>query len=190
MPSAECALRLERTVNSVQKKASSLGIVKTKESISQVMKERMKTNMGVRKNWFKKGHDAYMKGKRLDDVLSPEAVKKFRSHTWTKDNYIDHSVPVGTESERKGYILVKQADGKWQYKQRVVWESTFGSIPEGHIVRFRNGNSLDCRPENLLLQSRQDHIAEIRAMYPEEMKIAWARLRTLDNLIKKLNGER
>lgn len=32
---------------------------------------------------------------------------------------------------------------------RVVWEENFGPIPAGYKVYFKDGNSLNCKPENL-----------------------------------------
>jgi len=66
----------------------------------------------------------------------------------------DHTSPVGTESIdwRRGrpYIRVKQADGSWEWKHRLVMKQQLGrDLKPGEKVYFVNGNSQDCRPENL-----------------------------------------
>lgn len=72
----------------------------------------------------------------------------------------NHS-PLGAEVEKqKGYLWVKVSDRRWtgndsknnwKPKSHVVWEEANGPVPEGMRVAFRNGDTMDCRLENLML---------------------------------------
>ena len=48
-------------------------------------------------------------------------------------------------------------NGRTWLEHRVVWEETFGPIPEGMLVHHLNGNAQDNRPENLALMTRRRH---------------------------------
>lgn len=65
---------------------------------------------------------------------------------------------------RDGYIEIKIPETnpytgcptRFKLKHQFVWESTHGPIPAGHVVSFRDGNRLNCAPDNLLLLNRQE----------------------------------
>jgi len=70
-----------------------------------------------------------------------------------------------------------QKNGRYIHLQRYVWEEANGPIPKGMIIRFKNGNSLDCRLCNLELISRREHVLrnQNRAKAGESMKRYWAK---------------
>lgn len=57
---------------------------------------------------------------------------------------------------------------------RHIWEKEFGPIPQGYILRFINGNSLDCRLDNLQLVTRREMMAFV-SIYRDKQAIAAAR---------------
>ena len=80
------------------------------------------------------------------------------------------SLPVGAERIRawghngKQCWFIKVSDdccaGKenhwkaayqWEKKHTWLWRNTYGEIPKGHKIIFLNGDTLDCRLENLFL---------------------------------------
>ncbi len=57
-----------------------------------------------------------------------------------------------------GYLVVPLALGGRRVRllaHRLVYEARVGPIPEGHLVRQRNGNRADNRPENLVAIPRK-----------------------------------
>lgn len=99
---------------------------------------------------FEKGHVPYNKGKHCRN--SPE--------TEFKPGHIPHNhKPVGSEVvDRDGYLKVKVAEPNvWKYKHRLLWEQTYGKIPEGHLVVFRDGNKRNIVLENLALISKSQN---------------------------------
>lgn len=59
------------------------------------------------------------------------------------------------------YKWVKTKDGYKRY-HRWLWVQSFGPIPKGYLVTFKDKNPLNCEIENLQLVSRNQHIANNR----------------------------
>lgn len=119
---------------------------------------------------FKPGQVPLNKGKKMSaDVY--ERVK----HTFFKKGHIPHNtVAIGTEvkTTKGGYVKVKVAEPNfWKYKQRIVWEETFGPIPKGFLVQFKNKNIYDFSPDNLYLIKRQNQMTENSFLrYPKDIR--------------------
>ncbi|EKO3908216.1 HNH endonuclease [Vibrio fluvialis] len=94
---------------------------------------------------------------QLKDNLAYYGIKSSKPNRGQKNVDKRRVSPIG--SERKsgdGYIEVKIAEPDvWETKQRAVWRSNFGEIPDGHFVRMKNGNRKDCSPENLYLVDKR-----------------------------------
>lgn len=120
---------------------------------------------------FHKGIIPANKGKKMPaDVYARCSVTMFR-----KGHRPENHREVGSERVNvDGYIEIKVAEpNKWRLKHRVVWEQSFGPIPKGHNVQFRNGNRQDCSLENLYLISRSEQLVKqnsLIARYPEDLQ--------------------
>ena len=135
----EVAKALYRTVRAVHVKAAKLGIRSER---------RLESNNGS----FKKGHTPWNKGRRV-------IVKN--QHTWFKKGQkVWSEKPVGTIWVRKEkevpYKFIKTEAGIRRYS-RVLWEQHYGKIPKGNIIRYKDGNTLNCDIDNLLCVSRKEH---------------------------------
>ena len=99
---------------------------------------------------FGHGQKSYCpkKGERMSPAS--EFKPGHRPHNWK---------PVGSERiNRDGYIEVKiDEPNTWAFKHRLVYEENYGPIPKNGIVRFLDGDRLNCSPENLVLVSRAEH---------------------------------
>ena len=47
------------------------------------------------------------------------------------------------------YIEIRVAKAKWQGLHRFTWQKHYGEIPPRHIITFRDGYTMNCKPENL-----------------------------------------
>lgn len=108
---------------------------------------------------FVKGQAAHNKGVPMSDELR-EKVK----HTWfptghepknTKyDGYTSTRVSQG-----HAYHYIRIEKGKFEQLHRHNWENENGTIPEGMILRSKDGDAANCDPSNWELANRSEHLA-------------------------------
>ena len=103
-------------------------------SLSEI--ENYKRTRGLRSgidSKFKKGNVPYNAGTK--------GVSKANRGSFKKGNRPSNYQPVGSESKKRGYWMVKVADPNvWEMKNRLLWEEHYGEIPEGYVVTFLDGN--------------------------------------------------
>lgn len=121
---------------------------------------------------FKKGHVPANKGKKQN--FSLEVLERIKKGWFKKGQEAKNHRPVGSERVNiYGYVEIKVAEPNiWKLKHRFVWEEHHGEIPKGNIISFINGDSTDCRIENLIMIDNQ-----INAVFNVELK---AKERPLD----------
>ena len=91
---------------------------------------------------FKKGQQAWNKGKRCDWLIGE------KKHNW-KGGRNKHSL---------GYIEVRVGTNKRELEHRKVLEDVLGrKLDSNEIVHHLNGNKIDNRPENLIITNRKEH---------------------------------
>lgn len=76
----------------------------------------------------------------------------------------------------------------WVPKHRYVWEQEHGEIPENKVILFKDGNTLDCRIENLFVVDRVVMLVAgrkgLRNEYPE-LNVIGHRIAELELLTKR-----
>ena len=166
----DIAKRLGRSLSSVYCQAAKLGLKAPIEKVREA--GRLSSNHpNCVASRFKTDHVPMNKGKKV----TADVYAKIKPTMFKKGSVPVNYRHIGSERITKdGYVEVKVADpGTWRLKQRLVWESANGPIPEGHAIRFRNGNKQDCSLENLYLISRADLMKSENSMYaryPEELR--------------------
>lgn len=183
--SAEIAKALGCKVTQVYTKAKKLGLQKSTEFLASPASGRIaKGTMHSPATAFKPGHSSWIKGKKGVQFAGCKATQfkpGQRSHNET---------PIGTEREKQGYLWRKvsaKQTGSWRDDWRqvhlLVWEEHHGPVPPGHVVTFRNKNTLDPRIENLECITRAEHTARNTIhRYPPELR----QLMRLNGRLKKL----
>lgn len=157
--------------NSIYGRAARLGLKSSREKISR--SGRMSAQSpGVKATQFKKGHETWNKGR----PMSPEVYAKAKATMFKKGQKPVNHRPVGAERINvDGYVEVKVAEpGKWKPKHRVIWEEAHGPIPKGMMIRFRNGNKLDMRLENLIMVTQAENMKNYNSYitrYPKELQL-------------------
>lgn len=162
-----------------------LGLVIPKELIEQRKREGR----------FKKGHEPMNKGKTWNDYMSKEAAEK-ASQSWFKKGHLppntkyDGHISVRRDSSTDiPYLHIRVSKGNYELLQRVVYEDEIGPIPENHIIKFKDGNSLNCSPDNLECISRAENGRRTMNEYhdhPPELKTA---IRLRNKLRKQIKDE-
>lgn len=93
-------------------------------------------------------------------------AKGHRPHNWQ---------PVGTRRiSHDGYIEIKIKEPRtWKAKHLLTWERHYGPVPEGMMIKFKDGNKTYCAIDNLELVSRAENMILNQMKYsdlPEELK--------------------
>lgn len=169
---------MEGFVRSIAKGKSSEELAKAvnakygEGTITPTLMRAYKHNHGITTGFdarFAKGHVPENKGKRQEEFMSPEAIERTKATRFQK-GHTPHNggTPVGAITMRRDsggrcYYWVKVAQpNRWRMKHVVEWERACGKVPEGYMVTFANGDSTDCRIENLLLVTRAQHAIKNR----------------------------
>lgn len=158
------------------------------KSVRAYMKNHRITN-GTGGCKFKKGNIPHTKGKKWDDYMSKDAQERSRATCYKKGDKPWNMVPVGTrivrQSDNKAWIKFKEEDERgsrfcWKPEDRLVYEAETGNeIPEGMTVLHKNGDTLDCRFENLIVVPDAEATSILnRGLLSEDPEIMEAALAT------------
>lgn len=121
----------------------------------------------IQESRIKKGSTPPNKGKKWDDYMSKEAQERSRKTTFKKGNlphncYHEIGKVVIRERESERYKMVCLAYGKWRLLHVVNWEKKYGKIPKGHCLWCKNGDTLNCDPDNWELITRAENLRRNR----------------------------
>lgn len=126
---------------------------------------------------FKPGFIPANKGKKIEDYMSPETIRKFKANQYKKNHIPHNALADGTEVKRKDksgriYTLIKvPGKRKLQLKHRVVWEQCKGKIPKAHNIIFIDGDTDNFNIDNLKCISNKD-LLRMNSLHnlPQEMQ--------------------
>lgn len=161
-----------------------LGLVIPKELIEQ------------RKNdsRFQPGHTPMNKGLSWAEYMPESAIEKAKQ-SWFKKGHLPHNtkydghISVRADSSTgTPYLYIRISKGNYQLLQRAVYEHEIGPIPKDHLITFKDGDSLNCRPENLECISMAENGRRTMNAYHNqlpEIKTAIGYRNKIQKLIKK-----
>jgi len=140
-----------RKASSVGDKALKLGLKKSPEFISELAKKYAVIN--GQKTRFAKGFTPHNKGKAFNAggrSLETQFKRGRAPQKWR---------PIGSERVGKDdYLLRKISDTNttkdWRPAHVLLWEERHGTVPQGHVIAFRDGNKRNFAPDNLECISR------------------------------------
>ncbi|KAA6312949.1 hypothetical protein EZS27_036201 [termite gut metagenome] len=127
------------------------------------------------KGFFPKGHVPANKGKKQAEHMSEESIEKTRSTRFGKGHIPHNHKPVGYgRTNRDGYIEIKIAEPNvFECKHKLLWRQHNGKIPIGQNIKFKDGNKLNIRIENLYMVSKAENMRENTIQrYPDDVKKA------------------
>lgn len=139
---------------------------------------------------------------RSDPEALKEQAKTYGRKRWFPKGLVPHNkTPIGTISIRTNkygnkykYIKVREEtppQRNYVFLHRYVWEQHNGPIPEGALIMFKDGNSLNCDINNLILvnNARELRYAQPYLGLTDEMAEAGVKLAQLKNLIVEKEKE-
>lgn len=155
VPMKRMAKILGRSDVFVRSEIKRLGLVIPKEVIEKHIAEAR----------IKKGHIPPNKGKRQKDYLSQDALKRM-SQTWFKKGHLPHNavgkkdgdITIRTDKRTgRQYKYIRLSLGVWYPYHQYLWEKKYGKQPKKHVLRFKDGNNLNCKLSNLQLISMKEN---------------------------------
>lgn len=134
------------------------------------------------KGMFKKGMVSFNKGLKITEFLSPKAIEKLKKTQFKKGhkpkNTLSGNGHIRIRKDSKTgrlYKYIKLKDSNWQLLARVVYEKEKAAIPNNHVIRFIDGNTLNCDIKNLECISMAENGKRTLNEYhnhPKELKTA------------------
>ena len=166
----DIAERLGCTKGAVYSKTSSLGMKKSKEWRANRSRQALQNNPnhGAWKTTFKKGRTPSNKGKKMHEYMSPKSIEKTKNTRFAKGHKPHTHMPglghITKRFDSKGipYLYIKTAEAKWELYSNYLWIKEHGSIPKGHIITYKDLDSLNCTIENLECISKAEHLRRNR----------------------------
>lgn len=182
---ASIAAEIGRGLSAVHGMAKSLGIKKSPEFLASEASGRISAERNERGNptRFYKGMTPWSKGTKGVCGQHPNS----RRTQFKSGSKPHNSVPVGTEIvSTDGYKKVKVAEPNvWELVHRRNWEKLNGLIPRGMMIRFIDGDRMNCSIENLMLVTRTEHaLYNSQWDFPAEIVPAMAALAELKREIR------
>lgn len=158
----------DRTAITISQHANVLGLKKSEAFFKSPQSGRIskENDIGI-KTRYSKNCPGWNKGKKQSDYMSQESIEKTKKGRFKKGQDPHNTVPIGFERLSKdGYVEVKVRhikNGKsnnenFEFKHRMIYEENFGTIPDGMIVEFDDGNKLNFEPSNFKLRTRKENL--------------------------------
>ncbi len=81
--------------------------------------------------------------------------------------------------------MIRLSLGVWEPLAHYVYKKHFGPIPEGHVILFRDGDSMNCDPSNLVCVPKRVHILTSTNGFTIDQALAKDACNILNTLIKE-----
>lgn len=155
----EIAAALGIKLHSVNNRMHRLGIYRSPEARARMERDSQ----------FKKGHVPANKG--IKGIHNSPDTEFKKGHKPVNTKY-DGCISV-RKDKRTGrpYRWIRLAENKWDLLHRVLWKRHIGPLNRTDVISFKNGDSLDCRLENLQKISMRQNMDNNRN-YESEGQIA------------------
>lgn len=146
MPVKTLARHLGIGDTALTKRLKTLGLVIPRHIIDQRKKDSQ----------LKPGNIPINKGLKQTQYMSAEAIERTKRTRFKKGgippnayNEIGKIVIRQKKDGSERYKYICLAVGKWMLYHQYVWRKYYGDIPEGMVVRFKDGDSMNCDVSNL-----------------------------------------
>jgi len=182
------ASELGVSIRSCYSRANILRLVKTSVYLATAESGRLSKGEVIGFNtFFKKGNVPFNKGLKQTDFMCTESIAKSKQTQFRKGHLPANTKEDGVIIPRKDktgkvYLYIRESLGIWKLYHRQVWEQHHGKLKSNEVVRFKDGNSLNCDISNLFMvpKSMNMKLNSIH-QYPEELQ----EVIKLNNKLKK-----
>lgn len=146
------------------------------------------------KSAFPKGHVPFNKDRSQREYMSPEAIEKTKATRFKKGevapnkaHYKDGDITIRySKKAKRSYKWIRVSVTKWEMLHVVNWEALHGPVPAGHIIVFKDKDTMNCDPNNLEMISLEENMRRNTIHnYPPEIKTT---IRLLSKVNKKIRN--
>lgn len=138
---------LDRHISSVNNRGLKLGLRKDPAWIAETARQRaLEPDHGGASTRFAKGNVPWSAGTKGRVGLHPNSRANHFKPGELNGSAAKRVQPIGAyRVNGEGLLELKFSDTpgpytkRWRPVHRIVWEQAFGPIPDGHVVRFREG---------------------------------------------------
>lgn len=133
-----------------------------------------KTERILNETRFRKGHKPFNKNKKHPVKSSTQ----FKPGHIPKNHREVGSIRLQRDKSGKRYYMIKIAEpNKWDLLHRYKWKQKYGEIPEGMLLVFKDGNTLNTDTDNCELITRKENMERNRNYdkFRVTMKELWRR---------------
>lgn len=116
---------------------------------------------------FKPGQESKRKGQTFPGKGNEASFKKGNK---PHNTLYDYATTVRTNNHGRSYMYIKLSERNWEFMQKWRWINEVGPIPEGMLLRCKNGDTLNCDPANWELITKADNARINRSQH--ELKTA------------------
>jgi len=173
------AEKLGVSIRSCYSRANILGLVKTSVYLATPENGCLTKGEIIGFNtFFKKGQVPFNKGLKQSDFMSKESIAKTKATRFKKGQIPHNTKEDGFIIPRKDkcgktYLYIRESLGVWKLYHRQVWEQYNGKLKSNEVVRFRDGNSLNCDISNLFVVPKSENMKlNTIHQYPKELQKA------------------
>lgn len=163
-PTSKLQYCLLSSMSSVYGRAKKFNLSKSEEFNNGPYSGRIKKGQQLSPaTTFKPGKKPFNKGMKMIEFASPETVKKFLSNSFKKGNQphntkCDGFISIRNDKTGRQYKWIRLSKSNWQMLHVHLWTKEHGPVPEGHVLTFIDGDSLNCQLSNIQLVSNEQHI--------------------------------
>lgn len=143
---------------------------------------------------FQKGDIPFTKGLKQLDYMSAEAIERTKKTRFKKGNIPHNTKENGaiverTEGGGRVYKWIRISQGVWKHYHRFLWEKEFGSVPDGKVIAFIDGDTTNTVLSNLKLISKAENmIRNSIHEFPEEIIPSLVLVNELENKLKSIQN--
>lgn len=165
-------------------------IKKLKLNIPESIIEQRKIDSRI-----KKGNIPANKGIKQSNYMSPEMIERTKATRFKKGQiphnaigFKDGDIVIRHSHKKRNcppYKWIRIGKGKWEMYHVYLWKQHNGQIPDGHIIVFKDKNTMNVIIENLdCITKKENMMRNSIHQYPEEIKKT---IQTLSLITRKIN---
>jgi hypothetical protein len=116
---------------------------------------------------FCKGSMSWNKGKKGLNLSGGKG--QFKKGNLPHNTLEDYAIRPRKYKTGRVYYYIRVAVGKWELYHRWLWMQEYGEIPKGHIIVFKDMDSMNCVLDNLELITKAENMKRNSLLhYPDE----------------------